>query len=87
MKVHDSDKEYVVAPERGFKCQSQPPTGHFERLLKAACPNHTYPIRHKLKKCGMMKNFMTAGALTKARSPKETWEERARHPSPGRRRS
>jgi hypothetical protein len=29
-----------------------------------------YPIKHKLKECGMMKNFMTTGALTKGKEPK-----------------
>jgi hypothetical protein len=35
---------------------------HFKRLLEEACPNHAYPIRHKLKDCGMMRSFMTWGA-------------------------
>jgi hypothetical protein len=33
-------------------------------FLEAACPNHMYPIKHKLKDCTMMKNFMTLGALS-----------------------
>jgi hypothetical protein len=40
------------------------PTYHFERLLEEACPNHVYPIKHKLRDCGMMKNFMVLGSLT-----------------------
>jgi hypothetical protein len=40
------------------------PTYHFERLLEEACPNHTYPVKHKLKECDIMKNFMTSGFLT-----------------------
>jgi hypothetical protein len=32
---------------------------HFKKLLKATCPNHTYPVRHKLKECTMMDNYMT----------------------------
>jgi hypothetical protein len=32
--------------------------------LEEACPNHTYPIRHKLKDYSMMKSFMTLGSLT-----------------------
>jgi hypothetical protein len=42
----------------------RPPTNHFERLLKETCPNHTYPIKHKLRECGMMKNFIALGSLT-----------------------
>jgi hypothetical protein len=40
-----------------------PPTDHFEKLLDETCPNHTYPIKHKLGDCGMMKNFMVSGSL------------------------
>jgi hypothetical protein len=41
-----------------------PPTDHFERLLEEACPNHAYPIKHKLKDRDMMNNFMTLGSHT-----------------------
>jgi hypothetical protein len=27
-------------------------------------PNHAYPVKHKLKDCGMMQSFMTSGSLT-----------------------
>jgi hypothetical protein len=40
------------------------PTEYFKRLLEEACPNHAYPIRHKLKDCGMMQIFMTLESLT-----------------------
>jgi hypothetical protein len=42
---------------------------HFKKLLEAASPNHAYPIKHKLKDCTMMKNFMTSGALSKGKKP------------------
>jgi hypothetical protein len=38
----------------GNRCQVRPRTDHFKRLLEKAFPNHTYPIKHKLKECGMM---------------------------------
>jgi hypothetical protein len=41
-----------------------PPTDHFKRLLEEAYPNHTYPVRHKLKDCSMMRSFMTLGSLS-----------------------
>jgi hypothetical protein len=47
------------------KRQAQPPVDHFERLLEEACSNHAYPIKHKLKDCDMMKNFMISGSLTR----------------------
>jgi hypothetical protein len=34
-----------------------------------ACPNLLYPIKHGIKECVGMKNFMTSGALTKGREP------------------
>jgi hypothetical protein len=46
------------------KRQARSPIYHFKRLLEEACPNHTYPIRHKLKDCGMMRSFMTSRSLT-----------------------
>jgi hypothetical protein len=46
------------------KRQARPPMDHFKRLLEEACPNHAYPVRHKLKDCSMMISFMTSGSLT-----------------------
>jgi hypothetical protein len=43
----------------------RPPIDHFKRLLEEACPNHVYPIRHKLKDCSKMKSFMILGSLTR----------------------
>jgi hypothetical protein len=40
------------------------PTDHFKRLLEEAYPNHAYPVRNRLKDCGMMRSFMTSGSLT-----------------------
>jgi hypothetical protein len=57
-------KHVVTAASRG-KCQSWLPTYHFERLLNKTCLNHTYPIKHKLKDCNMMNNFMILGSLTR----------------------
>jgi hypothetical protein len=39
------------------------PTDYFKRLFEEACPNHAYPIWHKLKDCGMMRSFMTLRSL------------------------
>jgi hypothetical protein len=40
------------------------PIDYFKRLLEEACPNHAYPVKHKLEDCGMMQSFMTSGSLT-----------------------
>jgi hypothetical protein len=46
------------------KHQVRPPTDYLKMLLEEACPNHAYPIRHKLKDYGMMRSFMTSWSLT-----------------------
>jgi hypothetical protein len=38
---------------------------HFKRLLEEACPNHVYPVMHRLKDYDMMRSFMTSGSLTR----------------------
>jgi hypothetical protein len=47
------------------------PIDHFKMLLEEACPDHTYPIGHKLKYCGMMSSFMTSRSLTWGSEPSE----------------
>jgi hypothetical protein len=39
------------------------PLDHLEKLLEEACPNHAYPVKHKLKDRDMMKNFMASRSL------------------------
>jgi hypothetical protein len=39
-------------------------TDHFKKLFEEICPNHAYPIKYKLRDCGMMKNFMASRSLT-----------------------
>jgi hypothetical protein len=63
--------EFFATITRSGKRQVLPLTYHFKRLLKEACSNHAYPIKHKLKDCSMMKNFMTLVSLTRDRVPKE----------------
>jgi hypothetical protein len=60
---HDNDHDWevgscgmghVTATTHGGRRLTRTPSDHFKRLLDEACPNHAYPIRHKLKECGMM---------------------------------
>jgi hypothetical protein len=71
-EVDDSDDELIATAEHDFKHQARQPVDHFKKLLEATCPNHVYLIRHKLKECTMMKNYMTTGLSPRARSPKVT---------------
>jgi hypothetical protein len=47
------------------------PMYYFKRLLEEAYPNHVYPVRHKLKDCGMMWSFMTSRSLAWGIKPDE----------------
>jgi hypothetical protein len=62
-----SDEEQVTVIEHDFKHQMRQSSNHFEKLLEMTCPNHAYPVRHKLKECTMMKNYMNLGALAKGK--------------------
>jgi hypothetical protein len=42
-----------------------------ERHLEEAWTKHVYPINHKLKDCGPMKNLMTSVSLTQDREPEK----------------
>jgi hypothetical protein len=37
--------------------------------LRWSVQNLVYPVKHKLKKYGMIKKFMTSGALTRGKEP------------------
>jgi hypothetical protein len=60
----------VAAAERDIKRQVQLHAYHFEKLLEGTCPNHTFPVKHKLKECTMMKNYMTTGTFARSKKPK-----------------
>jgi hypothetical protein len=61
----------ISATTHSGKRSARVPTDYLKRLLEEACPNHTYPVRHKLKDCGMMRSFMTSGCLTWGAEPDE----------------
>jgi enamine deaminase RidA (YjgF/YER057c/UK114 family) len=48
------------------KHQAWLPMDHIEKLLKEACLNHAYPIKHILRDYSLMKSFMTFGSLSEA---------------------
>jgi hypothetical protein len=70
---HDDDRNWeadnstmgnVTAATCGGRRLTRTPSDHFNRLLEEACPNHAYPVRHKLKDCRLMRSFMTSWSLT-----------------------
>jgi hypothetical protein len=55
---------------------------HFEKLLEETCPNHSYPVKHKLRDCSMMKSFMTSGSLSRGMEVDEIPDEGDAMPFP-----
>jgi hypothetical protein len=58
------DDNFVAAVERkasrpkGNLTKPAPSRDHFERLLDAACPHHEVPVKHTLRECRLMKNYV-----------------------------
>jgi hypothetical protein len=67
--ANDSDEELMMVVEGDFKCLVWSPTNHFEKLLQVTCPLHTFPVKHKMKECSMMKSYMATGSLAKVKKP------------------
>jgi hypothetical protein len=63
--------------------QARQPKDHFEKLLKTASLNHTYPVKHKLKDYTMMKNFMNSVALSKGKKLEGDLAEKGTTSIPG----
>jgi hypothetical protein len=72
-----------VTAARSGKHQARPPIDHFKKLLEEAYPNHAYPVKHKLRDCDMMKNFMISGFRTQGIELDEVTDESDMMPFPG----
>jgi hypothetical protein len=55
---------------------------HFKKLLGETYPNHAYPVKHNLRDCGMMKNFMASGSLARRMVIDEVLDEGNTMPFP-----
>jgi hypothetical protein len=51
--------------------------------VEETCPNHAYPVKHKLRDCSMMKNFMASGSLTRGMEVNKAPNEGDTMPFPG----
>jgi hypothetical protein len=69
--VGSSGMGHISATTRSGRRSVWTHTDNFKRLLKEACPNHAYPVRHKLKDCEIKQSFMTLGSLTWGAKPDE----------------
>jgi hypothetical protein len=70
-QADSSNMERVTITVCSVKHQARPSIENFERLLKGACPNDVYPIKHKLKDYGMMKSFNISESLTRDIEPED----------------
>jgi hypothetical protein len=58
------DDNFVTAVERkrsrpkGNPIKPAPSKDHFERLMDASCPHHEVPVKHSLRECQLMKNYV-----------------------------
>jgi hypothetical protein len=77
------DDNFVAAVERkasrpkGNPAKPAPTRDHFERFLDAPCPHHEVPIKHTLRECQLMKNYVK-GTL----KPKTADQPEKQGPSP-----
>jgi hypothetical protein len=81
--VGSSGVVHAVAIGGSGKRQARPPTDHFGKLLEETCPNHAYPIKHKLRDCGMMNNFLASGSRVRGMEVDEVPNEGDTMPFPG----
>jgi hypothetical protein len=72
------DDNFVAAVERktsrpkGNPTKPAPSKDHFERLLDAPCPHHEVPVKHTLRECRLMKNYVNGTLKTRtADQPKK----------------
>jgi hypothetical protein len=50
--------EHKASRHKGNLTKPAPSKDHFERLLDASCPHHEVPVKHSLKDCRLIKNYV-----------------------------
>jgi hypothetical protein len=50
--------ERKTSRPKGNPTKPAPSKGHFERLLDVSCPHHEVPVKHSLRDCQLMKNYV-----------------------------
>ena len=51
----------ATADRKGGRKPVEGTPDHFEKLLEGPRPNHSFPIKHLYKDCGLMKWFLSGG--------------------------
>jgi hypothetical protein len=66
------DHNFVAVVERkawrpkGNQGKPAPTRDHFKKLLDALCPHHEVPVKHTLRECRLMKNYVKSTLKPKA---------------------
>jgi hypothetical protein len=55
--------ERKASRPKGNPAKPAPTRDHFERLLDAPCPHHQVPVKHTLRECRLMKNYVKSTLL------------------------
>jgi hypothetical protein len=69
------DDNLVVVVKRKVSCPKGnpskpcPPKDHFEKLLDAPCLHHEVPVKHALKDCRLIKNYVNDTLKPRAVNP------------------
>jgi hypothetical protein len=50
--------ECKTSRPKGNSTKPAPSKDHFERLLDVSCPHHEVPVKHTLRECRLMKNYV-----------------------------
>jgi hypothetical protein len=71
--------ERKVSRAKGNPSKPDPPKDHLEKLLDASCPHHKVPVKHALKDCRLIKNYVNSTLkLRVADPPKKAGSPRQR---------
>jgi hypothetical protein len=58
--------ERKASHPKGNQGKPAPTRDHFEKLLDAPCPHHDAPVKHTLRECRLMKNYVKSTLKPKA---------------------
>jgi hypothetical protein len=61
--------EHKASRPKGKPSKPGPPKDHFEKLLDVLCPHHKVPVKHALKDCRLIKNYVNDTLKPRAVDP------------------
>jgi hypothetical protein len=61
--------ECKVSRSKGNPAKPAPSKDHFEKFLDAPCPHHKVPVKHSLKDCQLIKNYVNGTLKPRTMDP------------------